>query len=217
MRLLSTASVLLTAATLLQPGASHAQRSGVQSMQGITAQAHYRIRAAEMCRQPDDAERQETASRILGWIDAEAARVGVSPTALVKAAEEGVQHAENRIGNPPSAQACEANTTQFKVFYKSMISQLESMQRSVLDMNARTHSQLRMAELCGDPDEAKRKELAARITGALAGLASQAGVLPDLLASNAASGARSGEAEYANRAPDACRKNASSLIDLGGG
>jgi hypothetical protein len=218
MRFRSIAALLLAFTALQLPGMAAAQRTADESMQGITAQAHFRIRASEMCGQPDEAERREMASKILGWISAESARVGVSQAALVDAAQQGVRHAETRIGTPPSAEQCEASTRQFQVFLKSMISQRESQQRSVLDMHARTHAQLRVAELCGDPDDTKRKEMAARINDALSAYGAEAGVLSDLLANNAVMGARAGESAYAqNPSADACRKNASSLISLGGG
>jgi len=218
MRFRSIAPLLLALSALHLPGIAAAQRTADESMRGITAQAHFRIHAAEMCRQPDEAERRETAAKILSWISAESARVGVSQGALVDAAEEGVRHAESRIGTPPSAEQCDASTRQFKVFLKSMISQRESQQRSVLGMHTRTHAQLRVAELCGDPDDARRKEIAARINDALSAYAAEAGVLPDLLASKAAAGAQAGDSAYAqDSSADACRKNASSLISLGGG
>jgi len=218
MRFRSIAPLLLALTALHLPGLAAAQRTAEESMRGITAQAHFRIHASEMCGQPDVAERREMASKILSWISAESARVGVSPAALAGAAEEGTRHAESRIGTPPSAEQCEASTRQFKVFLNSMISQRESQQRSVLGMHTRTHAQLRVAELCGDPDDTRRKEIAARINDALSAYAAEAGVLPDLLASNAAAGAQAGESAYAqNPSADACRKNAASLISLGGG
>jgi len=218
MRFRSMASFLLAFTALHLPEIAAAQRTADESMQGITAQAHFRIHASEMCGQPDEAERRETASKILGWISAESTRVGVSPAALVDAARQGEQHAASRIGTPPSAEQCEASTRQFKVFLNSMISQRESQQRSVLGMHTRTHAQLRVAELCGDPDDTRRKEIAVRINDALAAYAAEAGVLPDLLATNAAAGARAGDSAYAqDPSADACRKNASSLISLGGG
>lgn len=218
MRLPSIASLLLVSTTLLLPGIAAAQRTADESLQGITAQAHFRIRASELCRQPDEAQRQEMASKILGWINAEAARVGASPAALAAGAQEGVRHAESRLGATPSADACEASTRQFTIFFNSMVTQRESQQSSMLEMHSRVHMQLRVAELCGDPDETKRVEMAARLDPALAAFAAEAGVLPDLLAKNAAEAARTGELAYAqNPSAEACRKNAASLISLGGG
>lgn len=218
MSLRSIAPLLLGAAAALLPCATPAQQTAQEALQSIASRAHFRIRLAELCRQPDDTRRQEMSSKILGWVSAEAARVGIPDAALADAAADGIAQADSRFGRTPSADECASGTRDFTAFLANTISQRKSAQSVLLARHARAHFQMRMAQRCGQPDEARQKEIATRLNESLTAHAAEAGVLPMSLTQNAADAASAADAAYArDSSAKRCQQEAESLITLSGG
>jgi hypothetical protein len=208
----------ITAAAAIFPAAASAQQTAEEAMRSIASRAHFHIRQTELCRSPDEGSRKETADRILAWVNAEAARVGVSQAALAEAAQDGADQAESRLGNTPSADECATGAQHFATFLADTINQRKAAQTVLLGRNTRAHFQMRTAQLCKQPDDARQKEIASKLNEWLAAAAAEAGVLPDALAKNAADAVRSADAEHArDPSPKRCQQNASSLISLSGG
>jgi hypothetical protein len=208
----------LALATALLPALAQAQQTAEEAMQSIAGRAHFRIRQAELCKQPDDAARREMSARILAWVNEEAARVGVSPTALAEAAADGAGQAESRLGNHPSADECATNAQHFSTFLADTMTQRKATQTVLLGRNTRAHFQMRMAQLCKQPDEARQQEIASKLVAWLSATAAETGVSAEALAKNTADAVRAADADHARDASASrCQQNASSLISMSGG
>ena len=217
MPLRSIVPLTLTAALLL-PTLASAQQTAEEAMQSIAGRAQFHIRQAELCKQPDEATRQAMSSKILAWVNEEAARVGVPPSALTEAAAEGAGQAESRLGSRPSADECETSAQHFGTFLADTITQRKATQTVLLGRNTRAHFQLRTAQLCKQPDDATQNAIASKVNAWLAAAAAEAGVLPETLAKNAAEATRAADGDFArDPSPKRCQQNAASLITLSGG
>ena len=186
-------------------------------MRSFASRAQFHIRKAELCGQSDPATRQKIAA-LRAWVNAEAARVSVSPAALSDAANEATAHVDSRYRKAQSADECQANAHDIATFLDDMIAERKFTQSIVRGLITRAHFQMRMAQLCRQPDEARQKEMASRLEAVLDAYAAEAGVLPDLLRKNATEAAQTAEAAFAQDSSDqACQRNAASLITLSGG
>jgi predicted protein tyrosine phosphatase len=144
-------TVRITALTLcaaLLPGIAVPQKTAEESMQDIASRAHVTIRRADICRQPDETVRQTESAKILAWIDAEAARVGVPASALADEIKESVAYAESRLGTSPSAAECEIAARHFVTFPDHMVSARKSEQRAMSCVSFRRRQVFRLYGSC---------------------------------------------------------------------
>jgi hypothetical protein len=214
----SIAPLVIGAAALLLPGIAAAQQTAVQAMQSINARAHFQIRQAELCHQPDDATRRDISAQILAWVSGEAARVGVDAAALESAAADGIAHADSRFGSTPSAEECATGVQQLSSFLADTVRQRNAAQKVFLGRHSRAHFQMRMAQLCRQPDEARQQEIASKLNDWLTANAAEAGVLPAALVKSAADATKAADAAYAQDASaKRCQQDVQSLITLSGG
>jgi len=185
-------------------------------MRSIASRAQVQLRMAELCGQSDQATRQKAAA-IRAWVNDEATRVGVSPAALAEAANQATQQVDSKYAKARSADECQANARSVATLIDDMIAARAFKQNIVQGFITDAHVQMRMAQLCRQPDEARQKEIASRLEAVLNAYAAEAGVLPDLLHKQAAEAAQTAEAAYAQDSSDqACRSNAASLLTLSG-
>ncbi|QEI07681.1 hypothetical protein FXN63_18915 [Pigmentiphaga aceris] len=189
------APLLLASATLLPLTSAAEPKTAEEAMQSIASQANFFLRRAERCPQFNEAERKALSSKILGWIDAEAARVGVSPAALAVGTKEGINYADERFPTM-SADDCKYIMHDVRTYYKPMVAQRKAGQVQLFDLASRAHFHLRMAKFCKVFDEAEQQAMAANLDKALTAFAAEAGALPDQIAEYTTRAADAAEAAY---------------------